>query len=603
MEHSAHGDDIQRELEMLLDLFHSNLILKEEYDRRNAELLSEKNASLPMVGSKSPATPQVKKEPPVDAVKKFKVILLGDSVGKTKFVTKLLAHRFETQSNPTIGVEVSEFNVETTKGQKIQFEIWDCAGQQKNRILCDGYYIGGQAALIFYSVDSKQSANHVHKWQIDFQRVCTHDAPIVVCGTKADLPEEEHCVSGDIENFPELKRVQPFMDPNPPLVPVVMEVSAKSNLNMYEPFIELARKLLYDPELEFKDKFPLPAPRKKFPTKNSVAVKLNEEHKVQITETPPEQRTSKSSLTQPSENSNPFSYSFREGFKQDTSNQYGTEKASYEITSGDRFMPFTSTTTTSFPSFANQQTQSSTLSLFETTVLQQNAPETSSKEFKCVVLGDTGVGKTTYIHQQKSRGHAPVQLEICGMKANIVKFLTNHGLVSFHVYEAQHNASFGSLSLTLALHGVQCAIVMFDVTNKESYQHIVQHRMNLHQVCKSDKIVIVGNKVDAKERQVKPMDIMIPREMGVQYYDLSAKSNYNFEKPFVYLMRNLLDDPNVNIVEAPELQVPEVVIDHHTLSQLARDNSNEQPIDNLDMDLVEQFEQLNMNQDLLPIHE
>lgn len=54
---------------------------------------------------------------------------------------------------------------------------------------------------------------------------------------------------------------------------------------------------------------------------------------------------------------------------------------------------------------------------------------------------------------------------------------------------------------------------MFDVTNKESYQHIVQHRMNLHQVCKSDKIVIVGNKVDAKERQVKPMDIMIPREM------------------------------------------------------------------------------------------
>lgn len=46
MEHSAHGDDIQRELEMLLDLFHSNLILKEEYDRRNAELLSEKNVRL-----------------------------------------------------------------------------------------------------------------------------------------------------------------------------------------------------------------------------------------------------------------------------------------------------------------------------------------------------------------------------------------------------------------------------------------------------------------------------------------------------------------------------------------------------------------------------
>jgi len=31
-----------------------------------------------------------------------------------------------------------------------------------------------------------------------------------------------------------------------------MEVSSKSNLNMYGPFLELARKLLNDPELEFK---------------------------------------------------------------------------------------------------------------------------------------------------------------------------------------------------------------------------------------------------------------------------------------------------------------------------------------------------------------
>ena len=37
-----------------------------------------------------------------------------------------------------------------------------------------------------------------------------------------------------------------------------MEVSAKANLNIYEPFIELARKLLNDSELEFKEKFPLP---------------------------------------------------------------------------------------------------------------------------------------------------------------------------------------------------------------------------------------------------------------------------------------------------------------------------------------------------------
>jgi hypothetical protein len=38
----------------------------------------------------------------------------------------------------------------------------------------------------------------------------------------------------------------------------ILEVSAMANLNIHEPFIELAKKLLHDPELEFKEKFPLP---------------------------------------------------------------------------------------------------------------------------------------------------------------------------------------------------------------------------------------------------------------------------------------------------------------------------------------------------------
>jgi GTP-binding nuclear protein Ran len=47
----------------------------------------------------------------------------------------------------------------------------------------------------------------------------------------------------------------------------------------------------------------------------------------------------------------------------------------------------------------------------------------------------------------------------------------------------------------------------------------------------------------------------------VQYYDISAKSNYNFEKPFLWLARKLLGDPNLEFVAAPALAPPEVVMD------------------------------------------
>ncbi len=47
----------------------------------------------------------------------------------------------------------------------------------------------------------------------------------------------------------------------------------------------------------------------------------------------------------------------------------------------------------------------------------------------------------------------------------------------------------------------------------------------------------------------------------MQYYDISAKSNYNFEKPFLWLARKLLGDPNLEFVAMPALAPPEVAMD------------------------------------------
>lgn len=38
---------------------------------------------------------------------------------------------------------------------------------------------------------------------------------------------------------------------------------------------------------------------------------------------------------------------------------------------------------------------------------------------------------------------------------------------------------------------------------------------------------------------MKPKQIIFHRKKNLQYYDISAKSNYNFEKPFLWLARKL----------------------------------------------------------------
>ena len=89
---------------------------------------------------------------------------------------------------------------------------------------------------------------------------------------------------------------------------------------------------------------------------------------------------------------------------------------------------------------------------------------------------------------------------------------------------------------------------------------IVSTAYCLCRVCEGIPIVLCGNKVDVKNRQVKPKQVTFHRKKNLQYHEISAKSNYNFEKPFLYLARKLTGDPTLHFVEQVALQPPTVQV-------------------------------------------
>jgi len=95
---------------------------------------------------------------------------------------------------------------------------------------------------------------------------------------------------------------------------------------------------------------------------------------------------------------------------------------------------------------------------------------------------------------------------------------------------------------------------------------------DLTRVCETIPIVLVGNKVDVKDRKVKAKQITFHRKKNLQYYDISAKSNYQFEKPFVWLLRRLVD-PNLVLAEAPTLAPIEVEIDDEHRRAIEAENA------------------------------
>ncbi|PIO65731.1 Ras family protein [Teladorsagia circumcincta] len=82
---------------------------------------------------------------------------------------------------------------------------------------------------------------------------------------------------------------------------------------------------------------------------------------------------------------------------------------------------------------------------------------------------------------------------------------------------------------------------------------------------------IPSPRVDVKDRKVKAKTITFHRKKNLQYYDISAKSNYNFEKPFLWLARKLLGDPNLEFVAMPALAPPEVTMDPAMVAQYEDD--------------------------------
>lgn len=101
---------------------------------------------------------------------------------------------------------------------------------------------------------------------------------------------------------------------------------------------------------------------------------------------------------------------------------------------------------------------------------------------------------------------------------------------------------------------------MFDVTARISYKNVPNWHRDLVRVCDNIPIVLVGNKVDVKDRKVKAKQITYHRKRNLHYYDVSAKSNYNFEKPFLWLLRKLLGDMSLEFKEALALAPATVTI-------------------------------------------
>jgi len=202
--------------------------------------------------------------------------------------------------------------------------------------------------------------------------------------------------------------------------------------------------------------------------------------------------------------------------------------------------------------------------------LKMSNQEQPVADFKCILVGDGATGKTTFVKRHLSGEFEKKYVPTVGVDVHPLKFHTSRGLICFNCWDTAGMEKFGCLRDGYYIEA-QCAIIMFDVTSKDSYKNVGKWYRDVVRVCERIPIVLVGNKVDVAERQVKAKMITFHRKRNLQYYDVSAKSNYNFEKPFLYLAKRLSGDLNLTLAEAPALLPVEVPISQEAKERLEKE--------------------------------
>merc|ERR1719326_1844611 len=187
-----------------------------------------------------------------------------------------------------------------------------------------------------------------------------------------------------------------------------------------------------------------------------------------------------------------------------------------------------------------------------------------------ILVGDGGVGKTTFVKRHLTGEFEKKYVATLGVEVRPLDFHTNLGKIRFNVWDTAGQEKFGGLRDGYYIQG-NCAIIMFDVTSRVTYKNVPNWHRDLVRVCDNIPIVLTGNKVDIKDRKVKAKQITFHRKKNLQYYDISAKSNYNFEKPFLWLARKITGDPNLEFVCMPALKPADVQMDPNLQKQYEKE--------------------------------
>lgn len=161
--------------------------------------------------------------------------------------------------------------------------------------------------------------------------------------------------------------------------------------------------------------------------------------------------------------------------------------------------------------------------------------------FKLLIIGDSGVGKSSLLIRFSDNTFSGSYITTIGVDFKIRTVVIKGERVKLQIWDTAGQERFRTITNTYyrGTHGV---IVVYDVTNGESFGNVKRWLQEIESNCDIVNKVLVGNKNDDPTRKVVTTEDAerFANQMEIKLFETSAKDNLNVEDMFLAITEQVL---------------------------------------------------------------
>ena len=162
--------------------------------------------------------------------------------------------------------------------------------------------------------------------------------------------------------------------------------------------------------------------------------------------------------------------------------------------------------------------------------------------FKIVTLGESGIGKTSLINRFTYDTFEILSTTINGEFYNKLLDIENK-IIIIQLWDICGSERFRRV-IPNFYRNASGAVVAYDISDKWSFDQVKTWIEDVKAYSNTEiNIVIVGTKYDRLDRKVTEEEgKKLADELGVRYFETSAKTGYNVNEAYNFLIKEIIDN-------------------------------------------------------------